>query len=72
MRQINFGLIFAFGLAMVFFTLENTSATTVHILLRLATPKRHAKATRSASTSTPPAISSCSMPAHAGMSRTSY
>ena len=48
MRQINFGLIFAFGLAMVFFTLENTSATTVHILLRLATPKRHAKATRSA------------------------
>ena len=32
MRQINFGLIFAFGLAMVFFTLENTSATTVHIL----------------------------------------
>ena len=32
MRQINFGLIFAFGLAMVFFTLENTAATTVHIL----------------------------------------
>lgn len=32
MRQINFGLIFAFGLAMVFFTLENTNATTVHIL----------------------------------------
>ncbi|MEB3158335.1 MAG: lipopolysaccharide assembly protein LapA domain-containing protein [Synechococcus sp.] len=32
MRQINFGLIFAFGLAMVFFTLENTMATTVHIL----------------------------------------
>ena len=26
MRQINFGLIFAFGLAMVFFTLENTAA----------------------------------------------
>ena len=32
MRQINFGLIFAFGLAMVFFTLENNNATTVHIL----------------------------------------
>ncbi|MGC6482091.1 MAG: lipopolysaccharide assembly protein LapA domain-containing protein [Synechococcus sp.] len=32
MRQINFGLIFAFGLAMVFFTLENTMATTVHLL----------------------------------------
>ncbi|WP_115016284.1 lipopolysaccharide assembly protein LapA domain-containing protein [Synechococcus sp. UW140] len=32
MRQINFGLIFAFGLAMVFFTLENTAATTVHVL----------------------------------------
>ena len=32
MRQINFGLIFAFGLAMVFFTLENTAATTVHFL----------------------------------------
>ena len=32
MRQINFGLIFAFGLAMVFFTLENTNATTVHVL----------------------------------------
>ena len=29
MRQINFGLIFGFGLAMVFFTLENTTATTV-------------------------------------------
>ncbi|WP_413744515.1 lipopolysaccharide assembly protein LapA domain-containing protein [Synechococcus sp. MIT S9451] len=32
MRQINFSLIFAFGLAMVFFTLENTAATTVHVL----------------------------------------
>ena len=32
MRQINFGLIFDFGLLMVFFTLENTEATTVHLL----------------------------------------
>ena len=32
MRQINFGLIFAFGLLMAFFTLENTEPTTVHIL----------------------------------------
>ena len=32
MRQINFGLIFSFGLAMVFFTLENTTATTVRFL----------------------------------------
>ena len=32
MRQINFGLIFAFGLLMVFFTLENPEPTTVHIL----------------------------------------
>ena len=32
MRQINFGLIFGFGLAMVFFTLENTTATTVRFL----------------------------------------
>jgi hypothetical protein len=32
MRQVNFTLIFAFGLAMVFFTLENTAATTVHLL----------------------------------------
>ena len=32
MRQINFGLIFAFGLLMVFFTLENTAPTTVNIL----------------------------------------
>ncbi len=32
MRQINFGLIFGFGLITVFFTLENTAATTVHVL----------------------------------------
>jgi uncharacterized integral membrane protein len=32
MRQINFSLIFGFGLAMVFFTLENTADTTVHLL----------------------------------------
>lgn len=32
MRQINFGLIFGFGLITVFFTLENTASTTVHIL----------------------------------------
>ncbi|MFM9111316.1 MAG: lipopolysaccharide assembly protein LapA domain-containing protein [Prochlorococcaceae cyanobacterium] len=32
MRQINFLLIFSFGLAMVMFTLENTTATTVHFL----------------------------------------
>ena len=32
MRQINFGLIFGFGLITVFFTLENTTATTVHVL----------------------------------------
>ena len=32
MRQINFGLIFAFGLITVFFTLENTAPTTVHVL----------------------------------------
>ena len=32
MRQINFGLIFGFGLAIVFFTLENTTATTVRFL----------------------------------------
>lgn len=32
MRQLNFVLIFSFGLAMVMFTLENTSATTVHVL----------------------------------------
>ena len=32
MRQINFSLIFAFGLITVFFTLENTAPTTVHVL----------------------------------------
>ena len=32
MRQINFLLIFSFGLAMVMFTLENTAATTVRFL----------------------------------------
>ena len=32
MRQINFSLIFFFGLSTVFFTLENTTATTVRIL----------------------------------------
>ena len=32
MRQINFGLIFGFGLITVFFTLENTAPTTVHVL----------------------------------------
>ncbi|MBM5824991.1 MAG: DUF1049 domain-containing protein [Cyanobacteria bacterium M_surface_10_m2_119] len=32
MRQVNFLLIFSFGLAMVMFTLENTAATTVHFL----------------------------------------
>ena len=32
MRQINFGLIFSFGLITVFFTLENTAPTTVHVL----------------------------------------
>ena len=32
MRQLNFLLIFSFGLATVMFTLENTSATTVHFL----------------------------------------
>ena len=32
MRQINFGLIFGFGLITVFFMLENTAATTVHVL----------------------------------------
>ena len=32
MRQINFGLIFGFGLLTVFFTLENTAPTTVHVL----------------------------------------
>ena len=32
MRQINFGLIFGFGLITVFFTLENTAPTTVQLL----------------------------------------
>ena len=32
MRQVNFTLIFSFGLAMVFFTLENTTATTVRVI----------------------------------------
>ena len=40
MRQINFTLIFVFGLGMVYFTLENTAATTVHVLpgLEYTTP----------------------------------
>ena len=32
MKQLNFLLIFSFGLAMVMFTLENTAPTTVHFL----------------------------------------
>jgi uncharacterized integral membrane protein len=32
MKQLNFLLIFSFGLAMVMFTLENTAATTVKFL----------------------------------------
>ena len=32
MRHLNFLLIFSFGLATVMFTLENTTATTVHFL----------------------------------------
>jgi hypothetical protein len=32
MRQVNFLLIFSFGLAMVMFTLENTAPATVHFL----------------------------------------
>ncbi|MEB3332814.1 MAG: lipopolysaccharide assembly protein LapA domain-containing protein [Synechococcaceae cyanobacterium] len=32
MRQLNFLLIFSFGLAMVMFTLENTAATTVRFV----------------------------------------
>ena len=32
MRQINFGLIFSFGLITVFFTLENTAPTKVQLL----------------------------------------
>ncbi len=31
MRQVNFSLIFVFGLVMVFFTLQNTAPTTVHV-----------------------------------------
>lgn len=31
MRQVNFTLIFSFGLLMVFFTLVNTTPTTVHV-----------------------------------------
>ena len=39
MKQINFLLIFSFGLAMVMFTLENTAPTTVRFLPGLqATP----------------------------------
>ncbi|OUT69691.1 MAG: DUF1049 domain-containing protein [Synechococcus sp. TMED19] len=37
MPQINFVLIFVFGLAMVMFTLENTAATTVKFLPGVAT-----------------------------------
>ena len=37
MKQLNFLLIFSFGLAMVMFTLENTAATTVHILPGVST-----------------------------------
>ena len=37
MRQINFLLIFSFGLATVMFTLENTAATTVHFLPGVST-----------------------------------
>jgi hypothetical protein len=36
MRQLNFVLIFSFGLAAVTFTLENTSPTTVHLLPGMA------------------------------------
>jgi len=36
MKQLNFLLIFSFGLATVMFTLENTAATTVHFLPGLA------------------------------------
>ena len=38
MRQINFGLIFGFGLITVFFTLENTSPTTVQLFQGWTTP----------------------------------
>jgi hypothetical protein len=37
MKQLNFVLIFSFGLAMVMFTLENTSPTTVTFLPGLTT-----------------------------------
>ena len=37
MRQLNFLLIFSFGLAMVMFTLENTAATTVRFLPGVST-----------------------------------
>jgi hypothetical protein len=37
MRQVNFLLIFSFGLATVMFTLENTAPTTVHFLPGLQT-----------------------------------
>jgi hypothetical protein len=37
MKQLNFLLIFSFGLAMVMFTLENTAATTVQFLPGLST-----------------------------------
>ena len=37
MRQINFLLIFSFGLALVMFTLENTAPTTVHFLPGMST-----------------------------------
>ena len=38
MRQINFTLIFSFGLLMVFFTLVNTAPTTVHVFQGWNTP----------------------------------
>ncbi|MBM5806396.1 MAG: LapA family protein [Cyanobacteria bacterium M_surface_10_m2_179] len=37
MKQLNFLLIFSFGLAMVMFTLENTTATTVKFLPGVST-----------------------------------
>lgn len=37
MRQLNFLLIFSFGLAMVMFTLENTAPTTVRFLPGMST-----------------------------------
>jgi hypothetical protein len=37
MRQLNFLLIFSFGLATVMFTLENTAPTTVHFLPGVST-----------------------------------